>query len=183
MRRRGSPPHQNLWCGGKIQVYTGRGKGKTTAAFGLALRAAGAGLRVYIGQFIKGCPYSENKALRKIKNIKVEQFGRGCFIKGTVKKKDEELARKGLEKVRKVIAQGKYQLVILDEINVALKFGLLDLAEVVKLIKTKPGGLELVLTGRYAPAKILKLADLVTEMKEVKHYYKKGVPARKGIEF
>ena len=170
--------------GGKIQVYTGHGKGKTTAAFGLALRAAGAGLKVYIGQFIKGpAYYSENKALRKIKNIKVEQFGRGCFVKGTVKKKDKELARKGLEKVRKVISQGKYQLVILDEINVALKFGLLDLDEVVKLIKTKPGGLELVLTGRYAPAKILKLADMVTEMKEVKHYYKKGVPARRGIEY
>lgn len=169
--------------GGKIQVYTGRGKGKTTAALGLALRAAGAGLRVYIGQFIKGRSYSENKALQKIKNIKMEQFGRGCFIKGQPKKKDKELVRKGLEKVKRVMAQGKYDMVILDEINVALKFGLLDLDEVVKLIENKPGGIEMVLTGRYAPAKILKLADLVTEMKEVKHYYKKGVPARKGIEF
>lgn len=168
---------------GKIQVYTGKGKGKTTAALGLALRAAGAGLKVYIGQFIKGYPYNENTILKKIKSIKIEQFGRGCFIKGQPKKKDKELARKGLEKVRRVMRQEKYDLLILDEINIALKFELLSLDEVVKLIKTKPGGLELVLTGRYAPAEILKLADLVTEMKEVKHYYKKGVPARKGMEY
>ncbi len=168
---------------GLIQVYTGKGKGKTTAGLGLALRAAGAGLKVYIGQFIKGPPYSENKVIRKIANIKVEQFGRGCFIKGPVKKRDKELAQSGLKKIRKIMAQGRYDLLILDEINIALKFRLLSLDEVITLIKNKPDRVELVLTGRYAPAKILKLADLVTEMKEVKHYYKKGVPARKGMEF
>jgi len=170
---------------GLIQVYTGKGKGKTTAALGLALRAAGAGLKVYIGQFLKGASYnySELKTLEKIKQIKLEQFGQGCFIKGAAKSEDKELARGGLKKVKKLMVQGKYDLMILDEINIALKLGLLSLDEVIQLINNKPGRLELVLTGRSAPAKILRIADLVTEMREIKHYYKKSVSARKGIEF
>ena len=166
-----------------IQVYTGNGKGKTTAAFGLALRAAGAGLKIYIGQFIKGKYYSELNSLRKIKNIRIEQFGRGCFIKKMPTKKDSEFAQTGLEKIKKVVSQGAYDLVILDEINVALKLNLVKLKDVLSLIKKTPKNIELILTGRCAPTAILKTADLVTEMKAIKHYYKKNVNARRGIEF
>jgi cob(I)alamin adenosyltransferase len=166
-----------------IQIYTGKGKGKTTAALGLALRAAGAGMKVYIGQFIKSGGYSELKALKKFKNIKVEQFGRGCFIKGEPAKKDIDLAAAGLKKSRQVIASKKYGLVILDEINIALKLKLLKLDEVVELVKKTPAKIELVLTGRSCYFQLIKLADLVSEVKEKKHYYKKGVKARKGIEY
>ena len=166
-----------------IQVYTGNGKGKTTAALGLAVRAGGAGLKVYIGQFVKGKNYSELNALKKIKNIKIEQFGRGCFIKREPNKKDIELARIGLERARKIISIGIYDMVILDEINVALRLKLLKLEDVISLIKNTPQKTELVLTGRWAPPEILKIADLVSEIREVKHYYKKGVVARKGIEY
>lgn len=166
-----------------IQVYTGNGKGKTTAALGLALRAAGAGLKVYIGQFVKGRHYSELNILRKIKNIKVEQFGRTCFIKSAPDKKDIELAKKGFEKIKRIISKRIYDVIILDEINIALKLKLLTLKEVVSLIKQTHPKTELVLTGRYAQPEIIRIADLVTEAKEVKHYYKKGVAARKGIEF
>jgi cob(I)alamin adenosyltransferase len=172
-----------LGDGSMIQVYTGNGKGKTTAALGLALRAVGAGLKVYIGQFIKGNSYSEIKILKKIRGIKVEQYGRGCFIKGKPKQADIELARKGLRQAGRIIAAGKYDLVILDEINVALSLGLLSLNDVVKLLKSVPKQVEVVLTGRYAHPKIKRLADLVSEMKDVKHYYKKGVKARRGIEY
>jgi cob(I)alamin adenosyltransferase len=166
-----------------IQVYTGNGKGKTTAALGLALRAAGAGLRVYIAQFIKGACYSELKALKKFKNIKIEQFGRGCFIKSKPAAEDISLSGRGLEKIKQVISLRKYDLIILDEINIALHLKLLKLSAVVGLLKSSPKGVELVLTGRYAHLEILKLADLVSEIKEKKHYFKRGVKARKGIEF
>lgn len=166
-----------------IQVYTGTGKGKTTAALGLALRAAGSGLKVYIGQFIKGKKYGELNALKKIKNIKIEQFGRTCFIKREPNKKDIELARIGLERVKKNISIGIYDMVILDEINVALKLGLLKLGDIISLIKNTSKKTELVLTGRNAHPEILKIADLVSEIKDRKHYYKKGVKARRGIEY
>ena len=166
-----------------IQVYTGNGKGKTTAAFGQAIRAVGAGLKVFIGQFVKGKDYSEVTALKKIKNIKIEQFGRDCFIKSEPKKKDIALARSGLERVRKIISLRIYDMVILDEINVALRLKLLKLEDVISLIKNTSQKTELVLTGRYAHPKILKIADLVSEIKDKKHYYKKGQKARKGIEF
>jgi len=166
-----------------IQVYTGRGKGKTTASLGLALRAAGAGLKVYIGQFVKGKYYSELRSLKKIKNIKIEQLGRRCFIKNPPTPKDILLARQGLEKIKKHILRRAYNLVILDEINIALKLKLLKLDEVISLLKNTPEDLEIVLTGRYAHPEILKLADLVSDIKEVKHYFRKGVRARKGIEF
>lgn len=166
-----------------IQVYTGNGKGKTTAAMGLALRASGAGLKVYIGQFVKGRCYSEIKALKKIANIKVEQFGRRCFIKKEPEPIDAEMARRGLEKIKQVIAQKRYQLIILDEINIALRFKLINLDDLVRLIKSVPRKIELVLTGRYAHPEIIKLADLVSEIKEKKHYYTKGIKARRGIEF
>jgi cob(I)alamin adenosyltransferase len=166
-----------------IQIYTGDGKGKTTAALGLAIRAAGAGLRVYIGQFIKGKKYYEFKALKKIRNIKVEQFGRGCFIKKIPAQKDKVLAKKGLEKIKKIISRRLYDVVILDEINIAISLKLLNLNEVINLIERTPPSLELVFTGRNADPKLIKVADLVSEIKEVKHYFKNGVPARKGIEF
>lgn len=165
-----------------IQVYTGNGKGKTTAALGLALRAAGANLKVYIGQFAKGCHYSELNSLAKIKNIKLEQFGSRCFIGKTPTGKDRALANKGFEKIRKIIFDKKYDVVILDEINIAVHFKLLDSEEVINLIRRVPKDIELILTGRYAHPKILKLADLISEIKEIRHYYKKGTTARKGIE-
>ena len=166
-----------------IQVYTGNGKGKTTAALGLALRAAGAGLKVYIGQFAKGKYYSELNSLNKIKNIKVEQFGRTCFIKRKPTQKDRELAKNGLEKIRKIITGKIYNVVIMDEINIALNLKLISLKDTIKTINKAPRNMELILTGRYAPAAVLRTADLVSEMKEIKHYYKKGIKARKGIEF
>ena len=168
---------------GLVHIYTGNGKGKTTAAFGLALRASGAGCKVYICQFVKGKVYNEIKALRKIKNIKVEQFGTGCFIRKKPSQKDAEWARKGLLNAEKNIQSGKYDVVMLDEINIALYFGLITAKEVLAVIDRKPGRVELVLTGRYAPQALIKRADLVTEMREVKHPYQKGIKARPGIEY
>lgn len=166
---------------GLVEIYTGNGKGKTTAALGLALRASGAGLKVYIVQFIKGKPYSEIKSLKKIKNIKIEQCGRGCFIKKPCSK-DFECARNGLISAGKNIMSKKYDLVILDEINVALKLGLVKTADLIDIIKNKPRSVELVLTGRYCPRSLFKYADLLTEMKEIKHPYQKGIKARLGVE-
>jgi len=166
-----------------IQVYTGNGKGKTTAALGLAIRSAGAGLRVYIAQFVKRGNYSEIKALAKFKNIKVGQFGRACFIKGKPDAKDAALARRGLEKAIKVLKAKKCDLLVLDEINIALKLKLLRLEDILALMKSAPRRTELILTGRYAHPQIIKIADLVSEIKEKKHYYQKGIKARKGIEF
>ena len=165
-----------------IQVYTGNGKGKTTAALGLALRASGAGLNVYIAQFTKGRCCSEHKALKKLKNIKLEQFGSGSLIKDKPQQLDVELAYRGLQKLEKIIASKKYRVIILDEINIALKLKLLPLKDGLGLIKRTPKSIELILTGRCAPAQIIKVADLVSEINEVKHYYSRGIKARKGIE-
>jgi len=166
-----------------IQVYTGNGKGKTTAALGLALRAAGAGLKVYIMQFAKGRRYSEMLSLKKIKNVRLEQCGRSCFITRTVTKKDLESARAGLKKAREAIARRIYDMVILDEINIALKLKILKLSDVTAILKEAPESVELVLTGRYAHPQIIRLSDLTSEIKEVKHYFRRNIPARKGIEF
>ncbi|MEW6171153.1 MAG: cob(I)yrinic acid a,c-diamide adenosyltransferase [Candidatus Omnitrophota bacterium] len=166
-----------------IHIYTGNGKGKSTACFGLALRAAGRGFKIYIGQFIKGGCFGEHFALRKIKNIKIEQFGKGCFIKKNPTKKDIDFAHNGLLKIQKIIQEKKYNMVILDEINVALHFKLLKLKDVVGLIKNTPKNIELVLTGRYAPSDLITLADYVTKMCEIKHPFQKNILARKGIEY
>lgn len=167
-----------------IQVYTGSGKGKTTAALGLAIRAAGAGLKVYICQFLKGRYYCELSSLKKLKNIKVAQFGRVCFIRGgTFAKKDIDLARCGLEAAKKAIKTKSCDIIILDEINVALKLRLLRLKDVISLIKNAPKKTEIILTGRHAHPEILKIADLVSNIQDRKHYYKKGLKARRGIEF
>jgi cob(I)alamin adenosyltransferase len=170
---------------GYVQVYTGNGKGKTTAALGLALRAAGRGLRTYVGQFLKGQVYGELAAARKLKPyIIIEQFGRKGFVHVTENPDEDDIrrARSGLEKCRRAMLSGRFSIVVLDEINVALHFRLLEEKDVLGLIERKPAGVELVLTGRYAPPSILRRADLVTEMKDKKHYYAHGVRARTGIE-
>jgi cob(I)alamin adenosyltransferase len=167
-----------------IHVYTGNGKGKTTAAFGLALRAAGAGMKIFIGQFVKGKSYNENIAVTSnLKNIIVKQFGLGCFIVNTPTDDDIRAAEKGLTEISSIIKAGKHDLVILDEVNIALYYNLIDVNQLIEIMKSKPDHVELVLTGRYAPQEIIDIADLVTEMKEVKHYYQQGVEARKGIEY
>ncbi len=166
-----------------IQIYTGNGKGKTTASLGLAIRAAGADKKVFIGQFIKGMDCSELKALKKFKNIKIEQFGRDTFIKHPPEAEDIKLACLGLKKIRKIAAKKEFDVIILDEINVALDLKLLNCREVLKLLKSIPKRIEVVLTGRNAPGEILKIADLVSQVKEIKHYYQNGLKARKGIEY
>ena len=170
---------------GLVQVYTGNGKGKTSAAFGLALRAIGRGLKVYVVQFIKGgFDYGELYVVDKLPNLKLKAFGRGEFV--TEKppgKKDVELAQEALALAEQVVKSGEYDIVILDEINVALNLELINLDEVLELIKNKPKHVELILTGRYAPEEIIEVADLVTEMKKVKHPFNKGYKARKGIEY
>lgn len=168
---------------GYIQVYTGDGKGKTTAAMGLALRAAGAGLKVFIGQFVKGMHYSELDALKRYDDcITVKQFGRGCFIHNKPSKEDIEAARKGLEEVAGIFTAGLYDVVILDEASIALYYNLFTLDELLHVLSGKKEHVEVVITGRRASQKLVEAADLVTEMKEVKHYYQKGVQARTGIE-
>ncbi len=168
---------------GYIQLYTGNGKGKTTASFGLSIRAALAGKKVFIGQFVKGMEYSELKITEYIPNIEICQFGRDCFIYKEPTEKDILVARKGLKICSEVLKNGKYDLVVLDEINIALYYKLFSVEEVVKILNSKDEKVEVVLTGRYAPKELIDIADLVTEMKEVKHYYTKGIEARKGIEF
>ncbi|MDD2703517.1 MAG: cob(I)yrinic acid a,c-diamide adenosyltransferase [Candidatus Omnitrophica bacterium] len=166
-----------------IQIYTGNGKGKTTACLGLAIRAAGAGFKVFFCQFVKNTPCGELIALKKIKNITLEQFGSGCFIKKKIKPCDMKAAESGLRRAREVIIRGCYRMVILDEIHVAVRLGLLDVEEVISLIESTPPGIELVLSGRHAHPRILRKADLISDIREVRHYYRKGVKARRGIEF
>jgi cob(I)alamin adenosyltransferase len=170
---------------GLVQVYTGNGKGKTSAAFGLALRAAGRGLKVYVIQFIKGgFDYGELYVVDKLPNVTLRAFGRGKFIVDkTPAKEDVRLAEEALALAEQVVKSGDYDVVILDEVNVALSLGLVKLERVLELAKGKPKHVELVLTGRNAHEKIVEIADLVTEMREIKHPFNKGVPARKGIEF
>lgn len=167
---------------GYTQVYTGNGKGKTTAALGLAIRAAGAGLKVYIAQFIKMGDFSEIKSLKRFSDlITVEQFGLGLFENNPLPG-DFEAAQKGLDKVKTIIFSDEYNVIILEEANVAVKYGLFSVQELINLIVNKPHDLELVITGRGASPRVIELADLVTEMRLIKHYYRKGVRARVGIE-
>jgi len=170
---------------GLVQVYTGDGKGKTSAAFGLALRAVGRGLKVYIIQFIKGgFDYGELYVVEKIPNLKLATFGRGRFVTEIpASEEDTKLAREAFELAKKIVGSGEYDVVILDEVNVALNLKMISIDEVTDLIKNKPKHVELILTGRYASPQIIDAADLVTEMREVKHPYAQGVPPRKGIEF
>ena len=167
---------------GYVHVYTGNGKGKTTASMGLALRAVCAGKKVIMIQFIKGMEYSELSATDFLPNFKIEQYGRDCFIAREPEQADFECALIGLQRLRDVVSSGEYDIVIADEINIALFYELIPLSEVIDLISNKPDNIELVLTGRYAKQEIIDIADLVTEMLEIKHYYYKGVAVRKGIE-
>lgn len=170
---------------GLIQIYTGDGKGKTTAALGLALRAAGSGLRTFIGQFMKGSPYGELEALRRLEPlIVVEQFGDREHVRcGEVSPKQIAQAQAGLRRIEKVLHSGEFDIVVMDEINIACHYGLLPVSKVLGVLDNRPPKVEIVLTGRYAPPEFLELADLVTEMVQVRHPYQKGLLARQGIEF
>ncbi len=168
---------------GYVQVYTGDGKGKTTAALGLAVRAFGAGLNVYMAQFVKGMKYSEQETFKVLSDhLTVKQYGRGCFIKGNPAEEDIIAARDGLKEVRELMLSGKYQVLILDEANIATFYNLFSVDDLLDLINDKPADVELIITGRRADPRIIEVADLVTEMKEIKHYYQEGVVARVGIE-
>ena len=168
---------------GYVQVYTGDGKGKTTAAMGLALRAAGAGLKVYIAQFVKSEKYSEIVAFERFSDlITCRLYGSGCWLDGQPDDKDIKLARSGFEDVRRIISDGEHDVVILDEANIATFFGLLSVDDLIALVDLKPAGVELIFTGRKADPRLIERADLVSEILEVKHYYQQGVLARKGIE-
>ncbi|MDH7563954.1 MAG: cob(I)yrinic acid a,c-diamide adenosyltransferase [Candidatus Bathyarchaeota archaeon] len=170
---------------GLIQVYTGDGKGKTSAAFGLALRAVGRGLKVYVIQFIKGgFDYGELYVIDRLPNFCLKAFGRGQFVTSDPPgEEDVRLAEEALKLAKDVVGSGEFDVVVLDEVNVALTLRLVSLEEVLKLIKKKPDHVELVLTGRGAPKEMIEVADLVTEMREIKHPFHKGLRARKGIEF
>lgn len=170
---------------GFIQIYTGNGKGKSTAAIGLAVRAAGNGLKTYIAQFMKEFPYSELNSLKYFSEwITVEQFGGDDFVykKQMPGKIELDKAKLGLAKARAKMISKKYDVIILDEVCVSIYFGLFSDEEILTFMKMKPDNVELILTGRYCPDKLLEKADLVTEMKEIKHYYQEGVLSRKGIE-
>jgi cob(I)alamin adenosyltransferase len=169
---------------GLIQVYTGDGKGKTTAALGLSLRAAGRNMKVLIVQFMKKWDYGELHSVKLIPNITLETFGTKEFIyKGKAKKIDYEEAEKAFSFGIEGMQSGDYDIVIFDELNMALYYELLDLKEVVENLKGKPDNVEVVITGRKVPEEIIEIADLVTEMKEIKHPYQKGIKARMGIEY
>jgi cob(I)alamin adenosyltransferase len=170
---------------GLVVVITGNGKGKTTAAFGQALRAVGQGYRVFVLQFMKGRKYGEFIAAEKyLPHLTIRMSGLDSFVmRDNPAAIDIELAQKGLVAAKEAINSGKYDMVILDEINVALDFKLIALPEVIKLIKNKPPALDLILTGRYAPPEIIELADTVSEVQEVKHHYSLGIKDRAGIEY
>lgn len=170
---------------GLVQVYTGDGKGKTTAAIGLAVRAAGHGMHTYVGQFLKGRPYGELEALKRLAPwVTVEQYGLDSWTHvDRVTPEQRAAAEAGLDRARTALLSGEYELVVLDEVNVALFFKLLTEEAVLALMANRPAHVELVLTGRRAPQAILEQADLITEMVEVRHPYQRGIEARQGIEY
>lgn len=168
---------------GYVQVYTGNGKGKTTASLGLVLRALGAGLKVHVIQFLKQGDYSEIKALAQFgSQITIEQFGMGKFVRGNPAPEDVTAGRKGLERVRHIIDNKLCDVLVIEEGNVAVACGLFTIGEMLDTIESKPDDMEIIITGRGADQKLIDRADLVTEMKEIKHYFKQGVQARIGIE-
>jgi cob(I)alamin adenosyltransferase len=176
---------KNKLLKGYVQIYTGNGKGKTTAAIGLAIRAAGFGLKSYIVQFMKEFPYNELNSLKHLSEwITIEQFGGDEFVykKELPDNNDLEKVKKGLSSAKVKMLGGEFDLIVLDEANVAIYFKLLKTEELIEFIKQKPENVELILTGRYCPEELIELANLVTEMREVKHYYQKGVLSRRGIE-
>lgn len=170
---------------GCVQVYTGNGKGKTTAALGLALRAAGRGLKTYIGQFMKGQHYGELEAVKMAHPfITIEQYGKDTFIhvQDPPQEEDVRMAQEGLARAKQAMCSGEYDIIVFDEIITGHWFHLVSLAGMLEVIRSRPEGVEVVFTGRYAPPELIAAADLVTEMREVKHYSAEGVTARDGIE-
>jgi len=166
-----------------VHLYTGNGKGKTTAAIGLAIRAAGHGMKTYIGQFMKGQLYGELTELNAHPLVTIEQYGDPvCIRKEDVTQNHIDQARQGLERIREAMFSGQYDILVMDEINVTVWFGLLSADEVIDVLNQRPENMEVILTGRNAPEQLINAADLVTEMKEIKHYYTQGVLARDGIE-
>ena len=168
---------------GYVQVYTGGGKGKTTAAIGLAVRSVGAGWRVFFAQFLKAGKYSEHRALAKLSDLlTIKTYGRNVFIRGEPKEEDRRLAQAGYHEIAEIVASGRYSLVVLDEANVAVHYGLITVDQILDLIDRRAEGVELLFTGRYAHSRLIDRADLVTEMREVKHYFERGIKARVGVE-
>jgi len=179
------PDEQHSLEKGYVQVYTGNAKGKSTAALGLAFRAMGQGLRTYIGQFMKGQHYGELEAAKKVHPyITIEQYGKDAFthVQDPPQKEDKQMAQEGLARAREAMLSGRYDVIIFDEITTAHYFHLVSLAEILDIIACKPEHIEVVFTGRHAPPELIAVADLVSDMVEVKHYYQKGVIARDGIE-
>ena len=175
-------PH-NFFKTGYIQVYTGNGKGKTTASIGVVMRAAASGMKIFFGQFMKNTPSAEHIIFAGYpQSITFEQFGTGRFVMGKPGAEDYEKAAAGWQRCKTALQSGDYDLVVLDELNTALKLELLPIAEVIDVLSRKPEQPEVIITGRYAPEEIINIAGLVTEMNEIKHYFKQGVNARKGIE-
>jgi cob(I)alamin adenosyltransferase len=170
-----------MGAAGQLHVYTGDGKGKTTAALGLALRACGAGLRVCVLQFAKGRPCSELAALARL-GVRVARFGQAHFIRGEPDPEDRAAARAGLEEARQALTGGAYDVVVLDEASVAVQCGLFSANALLEVLAARRPEVEAVVTGRGAHPKLIECADLVTEMRNIRHYYHHGVPARKGIE-
>ncbi|NLA12486.1 MAG: cob(I)yrinic acid a,c-diamide adenosyltransferase [Firmicutes bacterium] len=169
---------------GLVMVYTGDGKGKTTAAVGQALRALGHGYRVYMIHFMKGRDYGEFLASEKLTHLTIDRAGRDEFVKrGDPDPVDVELARAGFERARKAIGSGEYDLVVLDEINVAVDYGLIAEADLFSLLEEKPPAVDLILTGRGASPELVRRADMVSEILMIKHHYNDGVEGRKGIEY
>ena len=170
---------------GYVQIYTGDGKGKSTASMGLIVRALGNDFKIFFGQFMKNKIYSEIKTLKKFPKaqLRLEQFGTDRRVGGPVNVKDSEAALLGIELVQKEMLTGEYDLIILDEFNLAAHYKLITEKRIIEFLEKKPKHTELVFTGRNAPSWLIEKADLVTEMKMIKHYFNQGVPARKGIEF
>ena len=171
---------------GLVTVFTGDGKGKTTAAIGTAVRAAGYGMRVFIVFFLKGKMFSQGEALalERLPNIKIVSFGANSWIKkGTVNVQARSQAAKALEAASKAMASGDYDLVIMDEVNGAVDFGLIPLEDVIEAVTARPESVDLMLTGRHADARIIQMADVVTEMVNVKHAFERGVKAREGFDY
>lgn len=167
---------------GYIHIYTGNGKGKTTAALGISLRAVCSGKKVYFAQFIKGMKYSELKAPDFIPGFTMKQYGKDCFIYNKPTEEDIKLAKEALMECADILSKGNYHMVVLDEINIALYYKLFTVNEVIDALNNRKANVEVIITGRNAPIELIEKADLVTEMKEIKHYYNKGVQARIGIE-
>mmetsp|Transcript_48960 Transcript_48960/g.59052 ORF Transcript_48960/g.59052 Transcript_48960/m.59052 type:complete len:189 (-) Transcript_48960:45-611(-) len=175
---------------GYVHIYTGDGKGKTTAAFGLAVRALMAGKRVFIGQFVKSMKYHETKLEEYLEGLTIKQYGNGCFIyKNEPTQEDKTMAVEGLAEIERLLAaqsktvDNKYDMIILDEVTIALRYKLLDIDRVVRVIRERNPSVEVVLTGRGAPEELIQIGDVVTEMRAIKHYYEEqGVLARDGIE-